>query len=319
MTDTMTTKPDEETAKLTSDTGTPTASSMRLFIRITKPCAAIALVVSSILILILSQHTYSNAHAHFKDQQSSSTTGSILPITVHDVQMDVPGFGTGTSKQNLSFYTCGFDFDSNDESDSSMGSNDFEILLLHGAKFTKENWKDSDILNSLCLKGNDNKLKRRTSVVAADLHVSADANGIHSAFRSLTEANYLTGRPLVVITPSASGKSVVSLMENNANDNGAEAGYLSEIVQVWVPVASPAVLSINDENVFSSFKSVSIPVLAINGDKDKMGEKVTDTLVNMVGAKGVELKGTHPVYLDSPEAFVETLFEFLYGMENVSR
>merc|ERR1712226_525747 len=99
--------------------------------------------------------------------------------------MDVPGVDSGvsktTSKHSLSFYTCGFDFDSNEE--GGMGSDDYEILLLHGAKFTKENWKESNILNSLCLKGNDAKLNRRTRVIAADLPVSADANGIHSAFQ----------------------------------------------------------------------------------------------------------------------------------------
>jgi len=89
----------------------------------------------------------------------------------------------------MSFFTCGFDFDSNE----SIGSDDFETLLLHGAKFSKDDWKIANILSLLCLRGdNDYHLNRKTRVVAADLHVSVDGNGLHSASQSLKMGNYFS-------------------------------------------------------------------------------------------------------------------------------
>lgn len=299
----------EETHQLTTSprySPCPTPS-MRILIRISKPCITIALLLACVTILRLAQHTHANAH---RQQLSVAVSEASFDISIHEVHMDVPGFGTlGDSKQILSFYKCG---------DETMASDTIEILLLHGAKFTKDNWKESGILDSLCFIGNNNQLDRRTRVIAADLQVKADAVALQSAFKALTNGGFLSGEPIVIVTPSASGKSVVSLLESSVSVDATTNTLLEELLNAWVPVASGAVLSINDDNIFSSFKAKHIPVLAINGDKDRMGVKVTETLVAKVGATGIELEGTHPVYLDSPTKFVDTLIDFVYGFEKDS-
>ena len=51
--------------------------------------------------------------------------------------------------------------------------------------------------------------------------------------------------------------------------------------------------------------------MAIHGDEDSMGKKVTERLVSLTKARGVELEGRHPVYLDSPDEFVIEVLKFM--------
>jgi len=183
----------------------------------------------------------------------------------------------------------------------------YEILLLHGAKFTKKNWEDSGILESLCSSSIDHS---KINVVALDLSVKSDGSGLLDAFEALGNIGILSGRPVVLVTPSASGKSIVSLAHSYSDK-------LHNVVKIWVPVAPPAVLSPTEENSLKSFVDANIPVLAINGNTDQMGKKVTERLVKFTGATGIELNGGHPCYLDSPEAFVSTLIDFIRKNDSV--
>ena len=94
---------------------------------------------------------------------------------------------------------------------------------------------------------------------------------------------------------------------------------MKKLIKVWIPVASPAVLSVRDDAPLAAFSLARIPVLAINGDQDVMGKKVTKKLESVANAKGVELKGSHAVYLDSPNIFVDTVMDFFSGNEDNSR
>ena len=85
---------------------------------------------------------------------------------------------------------------------------------------------------------------------------------------------------------------------------------LERIVKAWIPVATGSVLKTADSKLLQ-YKESKIPVLAIHGDQDSMGKKVTEKLSKLLDAEGVELSGRHPVYLDSPEEFVQEVMQFL--------
>ena len=205
---------------------------------------------------------------------------------------------------NLPYLTCG-------ESDINEDSQHKEILLLHGAAFKKENWKESGILESLCLLGTP-KDEAGLTVTAVDLSTDSDDIGLNDAFEGLKRERILTGKPVVLVTPSASGKTALSLAHSykSTEVQDRKHEYLEKIVKAWVPVASKGALDPQKADDLTVFKSSNIPVLAINGDEDDGGKKVTELLVDLSGARGVQLKGGHPCYLDSPDKFVETLLEF---------
>ena len=85
-----------------------------------------------------------------------------------------------------------------------------ELLMLHGAAFTAETWKSSGILNKLCAAVPKSSIR---SLTALDLEVSADGKELEHVFDKLVEAKVLSGERVVLISPSASGKAVVSLAD----------------------------------------------------------------------------------------------------------
>ena len=185
-----------------------------------------------------------------------------------------------------------------------------ELVLLHGAAFTKEEWKTSNILQMLCEINNEED-EGDLSILALDLPVTADGMELGLAFDSLVSGGVLTGRPVTIITPSASGKSVLSLGEMNSSSGSSNSNeLLTRIIKAWIPVASFAVLKAS-ESTLVKYKNANIPILSIHGDEDEAGKKVTERLKEVSNANGVELGGRHPVYLDSPEEFVQEVMQFL--------
>ena len=172
-----------------------------------------------------------------------------------------------------------------------------DIILLHGAKFTKEDWKKSTIMGKLCAHG-------RHSVTALDFPVSADGARLQKILRGLAigegllepEGNY------VVVTPSASGKSIVSWI------NDGDLDELMETVGLWVPIASPAIDTANVDKLHA-LREQSWPILALYGDQDPRGKKVSQLLEKEANAKIKEFPGPHPFYFDIPEAFSKYLLE----------
>lgn len=215
-------------------------------------------------------------------------------ITINEGEHDpmkIISSSVSYASTSIEYYHCG---PHPDESTS-------ELVMLHGAAFTKEDWKTSGILEKLCDLNNDEDGGDLT-ITALDLPVSATGDELMSVYDALMDKGVLSGRPVVVVTPSASGKAVVTL--------AADEEKLSKVMKGWIPVAPPAVGHADDE-AFEYFNKLSIPVLAIYGDQDSMGKKVTEKLVKLVNAKGVKLEGKHPVYLDSPDEFVQEVLQFL--------
>mmetsp|Transcript_27134 Transcript_27134/g.57942 ORF Transcript_27134/g.57942 Transcript_27134/m.57942 type:complete len:330 (+) Transcript_27134:227-1216(+) len=220
-----------------------------------------------------------------------------------------------------------------------------ELVLLHGAAFTKEDWRDSGILQSLCdvndgsTGAEDQSIRklsdsryyypRPLSVTALDLPVPGEGDIFYDAIQSLASQHVLSGNPVVIVSPSAGGRAIVSLGEmavaasssseeeedeEEQRDQRQTPPLLEKTIKAWIPVASGAVLRTTDE-VLELFPKVGVEILSINGNLDYAGRRSTERLVDVCGAKGVELKGTHPVYLDSPEEFVDEVLKFMIEKE----
>jgi len=176
------------------------------------------------------------------------------------------------------------------------------VVLLHGAAFTKQDWFDSGILQKLC--------KELPSVTALDLTVKATSQDFVQVYQSLVKEGVLEDEPIVVISPSASGKAIVDLasMFIKNSDN-----TFAPFLKAWVPVACPAVGAAS-QSTLTAFASLDIPILAVYGDEDVSGEKRTESLVTYAKAKEQMLKGRHPVYLDSPMEFVEVFLNFVKSL-----
>ena len=72
-----------------------------------------------------------------------------------------------------------------------------ELILLHGARFTKEDWNQGDILSKLC---------QDFSVTALDLDRTAGRTELKAVLDSMKEASLLKSFPVdAIITPSVSG------------------------------------------------------------------------------------------------------------------
>jgi hypothetical protein len=191
------------------------------------------------------------------------------------------------SGQIIPYYHC-----------SAKGTNIQHLVLLHGAKFTKEAWKTSGILKSFCLIPN-------LSVSAMDLPVSSNREDLEDLLTVMQESK-LIELPVALVTPSASGSAITDWMRRGDVSN------LPNYIFRWIPVAANSVSAAKDEQV-SSLKEVSgFSIFAIYGDRDGPGKLTTERLQKLAGAKTLELeKSGHPCYLDSPDAFVAAVLEDL--------
>ena len=252
--------------------------------------AYLALLLSALAILVIYTASPPRSTSHGMPIVSS-TAKDVDDARIHQ---DEVFYGDSAA---LSFYRCG----------PLPSSSTTELILLHGAAFSKETWKDCGILEKLC------RPVRNLSILALDLPVSADGRRLASALDALVSSGMASGGPATIVTPSASGKAVVSLGEMATDPSANDGGELKRRVKAWIPVASGDGLKAS-ERALRAFPEAGVPVLAIHGDRDSMGRKVTERLKAESGAKGVELKGRHPVYLDSPDEFVNELLQFLEGL-----
>jgi hypothetical protein len=273
-----------------------------MYIIIQRKTAAFAsMTLSLVLFVYLALSTLTLSQEIPQIESNTSNTFSPHKISNYStVPLSFP-FGTGSDRKSLNYVHCGKRF-----TRSTLTEKDSEIILLHGAKYSKDDWVDSGILNELCLQGG-----QHISVMALDLSVASDGEGFRDAFHALVQGGVLCGKPVVVVSPSASGKAIVSLAVRAESQQ--DISDLKHMIRAWIPVASASVLSVKDDSVLESFSRAAIPILSIHGDQDTMGKKVTAKLVQKVGAKGMELKGAHAVYLDSPHDFVRAIVNFLNG------
>lgn len=106
-----------------------------------------------------------------------------------------------------------------------------EILLLHEVRHPANEWSESGILHQLCIDGfravlqdeknnaGSTKEQPYVSVTVIDLDPTANGLDLHHAIINLKKNNVLSGRPLTVVSPVESGKTVINL-----------GAYASEVV-----------------------------------------------------------------------------------------
>ena len=133
-----------------------------------------------------------------------------LKITLGTVTYD----DKSNNNINLPYYHCGPLPTTTDNNNPNLT----ELILLHGAAFTKEDWKSSGILDMLCDINNEED-EGNLSILALDLSVKADGAQLGLAFDALVSNGMLSGKPCTVISPSASGKAIVSLGEMAATED----------------------------------------------------------------------------------------------------
>jgi len=151
-----------------------------------------------------------------------------------------------------------------------------------------------------------------------------------SLLESMEASGLVESLPVsALVTPSASGFSVTTWIQsdddnyyeydddtihnnhNNHNNNifNPLLWDLPDYVSAWIPVASQSVTDCSDQEL-ERLKNLShLRVLAIHGDKDTKGKKVSERLFDLTKAQVMELPGQDPVYLKSPRAFVEAIGE----------
>ena len=190
---------------------------------------------------------------------------------------------------------------------SSTSIQQHSLVLLHGSKFTKEDWiqNSSSSTSKNIISMFHKQFPYSISITAVDLPVKADHNQLVSLLEAMQDKG-LISLPVSIVTPSASGFSIVDWMMKDDQDVTKK---LPTYIHTWIPVASGSVLRFTNEQLTKIDLLEDFHIFAINGNLDKMGKKVTKKLVKHTSTitKSIELKGGHPVYLDSPNEFVNAI------------
>jgi hypothetical protein len=230
----------------------------------------IALVVITVLFfLYLNFQPQQQERSAGENGSSISTMKTMKTTTTSKIQ-------TGRNKHGIDYYQCNND-----------GSAKKHLVLLHGSKFTKEDWKTSGILQDFC--------SYPIIVSAIDLPVSAGYQELQQLLNDL--ALPVTG----LVTPSASGKTITDWIMNGPVEE------LPKYIDWWIPVASGSVHQLSTTQL-QTLQSVKI--LSIYGDQDpNMGHDTSAKLQQWSNAVSVEIPGRHPCYLDSPKQFVTIIIK----------
>ncbi|OEU10834.1 hypothetical protein FRACYDRAFT_246706 [Fragilariopsis cylindrus CCMP1102] len=190
---------------------------------------------------------------------------------------------------------------------SSTSIQQHSLVLLHGSKFTKEDWiqNSSSSTSKNIISLFHQQFPYSISITAVDLPVKADYNQLVSLLEAMQDKG-LISLPVSIVTPSASGFIIVDWIMNDDQD---VTNKLPTYIHTWIPVASGSVLRFTNEQLTKIDLLEDFSIFAINGNLDKMGKKVTKKLVKHTSTitKSIELKGGHPVYLDSPNEFVNAI------------
>jgi abhydrolase domain-containing protein 14 len=166
------------------------------------------------------------------------------------------------------------------------------VLFLHGARFNSETWRELGTLELLARRG--------YYVLALDLpgFGASESTDIPPDDLLASLLPLLSDRPLVVVSPSMSGRFSLPLVAHRPS-------YLAG----FVPIA-PADLSQH----LDSLRGSTVPTLIFWGEKDdlvpvRQAESLAKAMPN---SRKVILEGAgHPCYLDRPIEFHRELLQFL--------
>ena len=174
------------------------------------------------------------------------------------------------------------------------------VVLLHGARFTSETWREIGTIAALAEAGD--------RVYAVDLPGFGMSSGTNvDPKQFLTKLfDALTIKQPVLVSPSMSGGFSLPLVTSTP-----------EAVGGFVPVAPVAIMAHADK-----LAAITVPVLIIWGEKDSVVPIAHADLLEkrIAGARKLILKGArHPCYMDAPEAFNRALVDFVGGIDRAKR
>ncbi|XP_075997227.1 putative protein-lysine deacylase ABHD14B [Genypterus blacodes] len=173
------------------------------------------------------------------------------------------------------------------------------VLLLHGIRFSSENWLNIGTLDALAKAG--------CRAVAIDLPGLGQSKSAEApaAVGELAPAGFLKEvceqlslSPVVVISPSLSGSySLPFVLQHQA------------LVRAYVPIAPIC----TEKFSAAQYQSVKVPALIVYGDLDtQLGELSLSNLKNLANHSVVVMEGAgHPCYLDDPDTWHKALINFL--------
>lgn len=168
----------------------------------------------------------------------------------------------------------------------------FPVLLLHGASFQAEAWRELGVVAALAERG--------YHVVAVDLPgfgLSPSARADPEVWLEQCIAALGLSRPAVV-SPSMSGRFSLPL-----------ATKASQSISAFVAVAPTSIR----EHV-TDLKQITVPVLAVWGDRDHtIPLAMADLLLREVphGRKALLCGAGHACYMNDTRAFLDVLLTFL--------
>ena len=170
------------------------------------------------------------------------------------------------------------------------------VVLLHGARFTSESWRELGTVTALAAAGHH--------VIAVDLPgfgASEATTVARDAYLPRLLDHLSPGEPVVIVSPSMSGGFSLPLV---AGQPDRLRGY--------VPVAPVGI-----DTYRATLEAGAVPSLVVWGSEDALiPVSQADVLAEALGGETLILDGAgHPAYLDAPDEFHEALLRFVGGLE----
>jgi pimeloyl-ACP methyl ester carboxylesterase len=169
------------------------------------------------------------------------------------------------------------------------------VLLLHGARYDSQTWRDLGTLDLLAMAG--------FHAIALDLpgYGRSEVSPLEPEVFLAETISALGLESAVIVSPSMSGQYSFPLLIRSPEK---AAGF--------VPIAPSG-----SDKYLRLLKKVKVPTLVIWGEKDEIiPMQKSDALVAVLeDAKRVILKGAgHPCYVESPAEFHQELILFLQSL-----
>lgn len=185
------------------------------------------------------------------------------------------------------------------QSEPATGGAKMSVLLLHGIRFSSENWLNIGTLDTLAKAG--------CRAVAIDLpglgrsksaEAPAEVGNLAPAGFLKEVCEKLSLSPVVVISPSLSGMYSLPFLHQH-----------QAMIRAYIPVAPIC----TDKFTAEQYQSVKVPSLIVYGDQDtQLGELSLSNLRNLANHKVVVMKGAgHACYIDDPDTWHKAVTDFL--------